>query len=240
MPAPTGIVTFTLLLVPATMILGRIGGFLRAVALVAAAVSPVASHAALLTGRGFALALPLAVLQAIAIGLVVAGIGGKAAGAAERRRNLRFAVLLSAVLLLVLGAGALQSPGQGLRMAAGVTHAVLYSALLVSFAATLLPGRTDVITGVAQRLNPRFHAGMRFYTSRVTWAWCGVFAAELATSAGLLTLAPREWWLVFINFLHLPLVGVMFVAEYIVRRQVFPGGQSTDMAAMMRELRPRR
>lgn len=219
---------------------GRASGLVKASVLAAAVLSPVASHAALLTGHGFAVALPLATVQAVAIGIVVAGIGGAAASQAERRRRRRFATLLSTALLLILVAGALQSPGQGLRMASGATHAVLYSCLLASFAATLLPGRTDMITGIAQRMNPYFQPGMRSYTRHATWAWCGFFAAELATSAILLALAPREWWLLFINFLHLPLVGAMFAAEYIVRRNTFPGRQSTDLTTMLRALRPRR
>ncbi len=214
---------------------------MKAAVLVAAALSPVASHAALLTGRGFAVALPLAAVQAVAIGIAVAGIAGSAAaGQAERRRNRRLATLLAAAMLMILAAGALQSPGQGLRMAAGVTHAVLYGTLLASFAVTLLPGRTDMITGIAQRLNPRFQTDMRPYTRRVTRAWCGFFAAELAISAVLLAAAPREWWLVFINFLHLPLVGAMFAAEYAVRLRTFPDRQSTRVTAMLRGLRRRR
>jgi uncharacterized membrane protein len=190
--------------------------------LAAAALSPIASHAALLSGRGFAVALPLAMLQAVAVGVFAAGMGGHDAGPAQRRRNMVFAWVLSAVLLVVLGVGALLAPGEGLQVAAGLTHATLYTALLLTFGATLLPGRTEMVTGIAMRFNPRFHAGMRFYTRRVTWAWCGCFAAELAISGLLLALAPLSWWLVFINFLHVPLLGAMFGAEYLVRRRMFP------------------
>lgn len=210
---------------------------MKALVLAAAALSPIASHTVLLTGRGFAVALPLAAVQAVAIGMVVAGIGGAAASQAEQHRNRRFAALLAAAMLAILTAATLQSPDRGLRTAAGVTHAVLYTTLLASFAATLLPGRTDMITGIAQRLNPNFHAGMRRYTRRVTWAWCTFFAAELATSAILLTTAPREWWLVFINFLHLPLVAAMFAAEYTIRRHTFPHHQPTPFTAMLRRRR---
>lgn len=210
---------------------------MKALVLVAAALSPIASHTALLTGHGFLVALPLAALQSVAVGIVVAGIGGAAASQAEQRRNRRLAALLAAAMLLLLTAGALRSPDQGLRMAAGATHAVLYSTLLASFAATLLPGRTDMVTGIAQRLNPNFHADMRGYTRRVTWAWCTFFAAELATSAILLATAPHKWWLTFVNFLHLPLVGAMFAAEYTIRRRTFPHQRRTPSTAMLRRRR---
>ena len=202
----------------------------RIAVLVAAAVSPVASHVALLTGRGVGVAVWLGVLQAVAVGIVIAGIGG--AG-----RHRRLAVLASAFMLAVLAFGLMRSPALGLRLAAGSSHALLYSALFVVFAATLLPGRTDVVTRVAQRLNPNFHAGMRPYTRRVTIAWCMFFAGQLLVSALLLRFAPARWWLLFVNALNVPLVVLMFLGEYAIRRRMFPGAQSTNMATMIRSFR---
>ena len=209
---------------------GRLARAMRIAVLVAAAVSPVASHVALLTGRGVGVAISLGVLQAVAVGVVIAGIGG--AG-----RHRRLALLAAAAMLGSLALGLMRSAAFGLRLAAGTSHALLYGTLFVVFAATLLPGRTDVVTRVAQRLNPRFHAGMRFYTRRVTIAWCVFFFGQIMVSALLLRFAPARWWLLFVNGLNVPLVVLMFLAEYAIRRRRFPGGQSTDMATMVRSFR---
>jgi uncharacterized membrane protein len=209
---------------------GRLTAAMRIALLVAAIASPVASHIALLTGHGVRVAVALGVLQAVAIGVVIAGIGG--AG-----RHRRLALLASAAMLGVLALGVAYSPALGLRLAAGTSHALLYATLFVVFAATLLPGHTDVVTRVAQRLNPRFHTGMRSYTRRVTIAWCVFFAGQIVVSALLLRFAPARWWLLFVNGLNVPLVVLMFLAEYAIRRRRFPGGQSTDLATMVRGFR---
>jgi uncharacterized membrane protein len=203
---------------------------LRIALLAAAAASPVASHVALLTGHGVGVAVSLGVLQAVAVGVIIASIGGTG-----RYRSL--ALLASAAMLGVLVLGLLRSPALGLRLAAGSSHALLYATLLVVFAATLLPGRTPLITRVSQRLNPRFHTGMLSYTRQVTIAWCGFFAGQIAVSALLLRYAPVSWWLLFVNGLNVPLVVLMFMSEYAIRRHRFPGGESTDLATMIRGYR---
>ncbi len=219
---------------------GRLTAAIRIALLAAAVASPVASHFALLTGRGVGVAVAFGVLQALAVGVVIAGIGGAGTGGPGTRaagRRHRVALLASAAMLGVLALGLARSPAFGLRLAAGTSHALMYGTLFVVFAATLLPGRTDVVTRVARRLNPRFHTGMQSYTRRVTMAWCGFFAAQILISALLLQFAPEQWWLLFINGLNVPLLLLMFVAEYAIRRRRFPGSRSADIATMFRGLR---
>jgi uncharacterized membrane protein len=209
----------------------RLARALKVVLLIAAVASPVANHIVVMTGHGVGVAVILGVLQAIAVGVIIAGIGG--AG-----RHWRLGVLASAAMLIVLVLGLLHSPAFGLRLAAGSSHALLYTSLLTVFAATLLPGRTPVITVVAQRLNPRFHAGMLAYTRHVTIAWCVFFAGQLVVSLLLFCFAPARWWSLFINGLNVPLVVLMFLGEYAIRRRRFP--DSTDMATMIRGYRQHR
>ena len=209
---------------------GRLARIIKIVVLVAAATSPIASHIALLSGRGIAVAVAFSVLQAAAVGIIIASMG-------TRRRVLYLALLASAIMLTVLLLGLLRSAALGLQLAAGVSHALLYGTLFVLFAATLLPGQTDIVTRVAQRLNPHFHSAMRSYTRRVCIVWCGFFAAQIVTSAVLFSLAPVRWWLLFINALNVPLVLLMFLGEYAIRRRRFPGRQSTDLATMIRGFR---
>ncbi len=195
---------------------------------IVAAAAPVANHIVVMTGHGVGIAVTLGVLQAIAVGVIIAGVGG--AG-----HHWRLALLASAAMLTVLVLGLLRSPVFGLRLAAGSSHTLLYASLLAVFAATLLPGRTPIITVVAQRLNQRFHAGMLRYTRHVTIAWCIFFAGQLVASLLLFCFAPARWWSLFISGLNVPLVVLMFLGEYAIRRRRFP--ESTDMATMIRGYR---
>ena len=58
------------------------------------------------------------------------------------------------------------------------------------------------------------------YTRQVTLAWTLFFATMALVSSLLFFLASLTLWSVFSNFLTLPLVALMFIAEYAVRRRV--------------------
>lgn len=210
-------------------VLRRLAGLGSKAALMAAVVSPLVSHMALATGRGMAVALPLAALQAAAVGIVLAN-------ALPKRRLRVFAALAPVALLLALGAGALRSPADGLLAAAGLSHAMLHAGLLTLFAASLLPGRTPLITQFAWRLNPAFHPGMEGYTRAVTLAWCLFFAAQLAASAVLLPLAPDAWRRLM-TALSLPSTALMALAEYGIRRWRFRRETHTPLLTMIRGVR---
>ena len=181
---------------------------LRTAAILVAAAAFLGSHiaAALRQPDG---ALALAALQAIATG---------AALSLTLRSRRWFGPLAALALLLALALGARHSPAAGLLAGAGAAHALLYTALLIVFANTLRPGRTALITLVASRLNPGFHAGMIAYTRAVTAAWALFFALQLLASAILLATDPPLWRL-FVTTLHLPLVLAMTLAEFAVRRR---------------------
>jgi uncharacterized membrane protein len=101
-------------------------------------------------------------------------------------------------------------------------HAAMFVALGAWFAASLRPGRDALVTRFALlaegTLSPRGFA----YTRRVTLAWALFCAAMAAISALLFFLAPLNAWSLFANLLSLPLVGAMFVAEFLVRVRVCP------------------
>ena len=48
-------------------------------------------------------------------------------------------------------------------------------------------------------------------------AWCLFFAAQVLISALLFTAASLDTWSLFVNVLNLPLVALMFAAEYLYR-----------------------
>lgn len=55
------------------------------------------------------------------------------------------------------------------------------------------------------------------YTRQATWAWTFYFAAMTTLSLLLFWLAPVVVWSTFANLLNLPLLILMFTAEYAAR-----------------------
>src|SRR5258708_63867 len=60
------------------------------------------------------------------------------------------------------------------------------------------------------------------YARRVTAAWAVFFILITGATFGLFLFAPLRIWSLFANFCVLPLIGLMFVAEYAVRRRALP------------------
>lgn len=163
------------------------------------------------------------------------GLGGKLGRAA--RKLLLGAALASPLathLAVMTGWGRL--PAAALA-AAGLSHLAVFGSLLLLFAATLLPGRTPLVTRFAERLDPGFHAGMAGYTRAVTYAWCLFFAGQLLASLLLLLFAPTAAWLLFVNGLDMALVALMFLGEHGVRRLRFPGHRHVPLPALVRAVR---
>jgi uncharacterized membrane protein len=104
--------------------------------------------------------------------------------------------------------------------------------LLITFGRTLLAGRKPLCVHFAEMINggalPPEHER---YARRVTVAWVIFFALMLLTSTLLFFLASLATWSIFVNFLTLPLVALMFVLEFMVRRRVLmalPSGHILD------------
>ena len=105
---------------------------------------------------------------------------------------------------------------------AGASHAVFFAMLGIGLAVSLRPGRVDPITSLARRLDPHWRPDMESYTRTVALAWTLFLLVQCAISGILLLTAPREVWSFFVLVLDLPLVALMFVAEYVARRLRFP------------------
>ena len=94
---------------------------------------------------------------------------------------------------------------------------VVYGGLLWIFARTLAPGREALVTGLARHVHGTLPDDITAYTRQVTWAWCVFFAAMGLISVLLFAFASLSAWSLFVNVLGLPLIGAMFVGEYIYR-----------------------
>ena len=189
---------------------GRVGNRLKQAAAVlgwtAVVVSPFVAHLAITTGRAPVVALVLAMAQAG----VVAAVALRRAGGWERGLGLAAAAVLLAAL-------ALKGAGAALVVSSGLSHAIIYSSLLLLFGRSLLPGRIAVVTGLAERFRGRLAPEVAAYTRTVTKVWCAFFAGQLLVSAALLGLAPAPVWSLFVNVLDGPLVAALFLAEFAVR-----------------------
>lgn len=94
--------------------------------------------------------------------------------------------------------------------------------LLMTFARTLVSGRQPLCARLAEAVHSPVTPQHRVYARQVTVAWTGFFAAMAMTSTLLFFLTPLTIWSVFANLLTLPLIALMFIAEYGVRRWVLP------------------
>lgn len=94
--------------------------------------------------------------------------------------------------------------------------------LFMTFARTLINGRQPLCTRFAEAVHAPLTPQHEIYARQVTVAWALFFAAMALTSTLLFFLAPLTTWSFFDNFLTLPLVALMFIAEYWVRRYTLP------------------
>ena len=101
-------------------------------------------------------------------------------------------------------------------------HAGMQLLLFVTFCRTLFAGRQPLCTRFAQAVHAPLTPQHEIYARQVTVAWTLFFAAMTLASTLLYFLTPLATWSVFANILTLPLVVLMFVAEYVVRRRVLP------------------
>jgi uncharacterized membrane protein len=97
-----------------------------------------------------------------------------------------------------------------------------YSLMAASFGQSLLGGRVALCTQLADKVHGPLSLQEVLYTRRVTAAWALFFILITAATFGLFVFAPLRIWSLFANFCVLPLIGLMFVAEYAVRRRVLP------------------
>jgi len=109
--------------------------------------------------------------------------------------------------------------------------------LFMTFGRTLVAGRQPLCTRFAEAVHGPLTPQHEIYARQVTVAWTLFFAAMALVSTLLFFLAPLASWSVFANFMTLPLVALMFIAEYCVRRWVLPDMQHTHILDAVRAYR---
>ncbi len=104
-------------------------------------------------------------------------------------------------------------------------HAGMQSLLCIGFGRTLAEGQTPLVSRFAATVHGPLSPQLQRYTRGVTWAWTLYFGVMASLSVLLFSLAPMAWWSAFANLLGLPLVVLMFVGDYVVRRCLLPPDQ---------------
>lgn len=94
--------------------------------------------------------------------------------------------------------------------------------LALMFGHTLGVRHRPLISRLAESIRGPLPPAVARYTRQVTLAWTLFFAAMAMLSTLLFLFAPIEVWSLFANILAWPLVIVVFVVEYLVRRRVLP------------------
>ena len=109
--------------------------------------------------------------------------------------------------------------------------------LLMTFARTLINGRQPLCTRFAEMVHPPLTRQHEIYARKVTIAWTLFFASMVLTSTLLFFLTPIASWSFFANIMTLPLVVLMFTAEYWIRKYALPDLQNTHILDAVRAFR---
>ena len=118
-----------------------------------------------------------------------------------------------------------------------VDHAGTNLALMTLFGRTLTAGRMPLCTRLATIVRGPLEPLVAHYTRQVTLAWTVFFGALVAVSTLLFLFAPVAAWSIFANLMTMPLLALMFVAEYVVRLRVLPDLPHTPILAAVRAFR---
>jgi uncharacterized membrane protein len=97
-----------------------------------------------------------------------------------------------------------------------------YAVLSLTFARSLASGRVPLCTHWADIVHGPLPPLVASYTRKTTAAWAVFFALIAAASLALYVFAPLRIWSAFSYFVTFPLVVLMFIGEYAVRRRVLP------------------
>ena len=116
-------------------------------------------------------------------------------------------------------------------------HMGMQLILFLTFARTLFAGRKPLCTSFAEAVHAPLTPQHEIYARQVTVAWTLFFAAMAMSSTLLFFLAPLTTWSFFANFMTLPLVALMFIAEYWVRRLTLPDTKHTRIFDAVRAFR---
>ena len=95
------------------------------------------------------------------------------------------------------------------------------------FARTLGPSRTPLVSRLSLLVHGSLSPFLVRYTRRVTQVWAALFGAMAIASVLLFLVAGVRVWALYANVLAWPIMILVFVGEYLVRRVVVPPEERT-------------
>lgn len=113
-----------------------------------------------------------------------------------------------------------------------------YSAIMVAFMTwfgqSLLPNKQALCTQFSSYLHDAVSERLATYTYFVTVAWTTFFFLMFVISVILYTRVSIDEWSFFVHFFTAPLVGLMFLGEFAIRKTVLPASEALDMMSAIR------
>ena len=145
--------------------------------------------------------------------------------------------LAGAMALVALLAAVLYRGGADVNRLYVLQHAGIHALIGWGFAITLRPGRTPLITMMAERIHRDFTPAMRDYTRWLTGLWVLYFVAMIGVSFALYLLAPWTWWAFYCSVLTPRAAMLFFVAEYGLRYWRHPEFERVSLAQVVQAWR---
>lgn len=207
--------------------LSRLASLARGTAGVAAVVAyQMGAHHAAATPGAHGLGLAMALVPPLAIALLAAA------------RSARRAWLVPLWVVLCGGLWMLREPlARHFDWGLYLEHVSFNLMMAYLFGRTLRAGHEPLCTQFARIVHGTLTPRIAWYSRQVTWAWTLFFVATAAMSTVLFATAPIVTWSTFANYVSLPLVGVMFVVEYLCRRIVLRDAPRSNLFDAVRAYR---
>lgn len=103
-----------------------------------------------------------------------------------------------------------------------VQHVVMFSGMGIWFALSLAKRKEALCTYFAGFAHDYLSPQMVRYTRQITVMWSLFFFTMSLVSLFLFSFSTPNVWSIFANVLSLPLVGLMFLGEYMFRKHYLP------------------
>ena len=187
---------------------------------------PLLAHYTNESANGGSLGAWVAIVPVVLMALVLAW--------RSARRFIMLGVLALLCVALWIGWSALE---RHFGLVYWLQHVAIQLILFMTFGRSLIAGRQPLCTRFAEAVHAPLTPQHEIYARQVTVAWTSFFAAMALISTVLFFLALLATWSVFANFMTLPLVILMFVAEYLVRKRVLPNLRNTHILDAVRAFR---
>ena len=158
------------------------------------------------------------------------------AGEALRRRHLP-SLLACAALVLVL-AGVVERGGVGdVNRLYVLQHAGIHLVMGWTFAVTLRPGSTALVSALSERIHGTISLAMQAYTRRLTGVWVGYFGLMVLSSLALYAWAPWSWWSLFANLVTPLALAALLIGEHLLRYRWHPEFERVSLMQAVRAYR---